>query len=83
MAGNKFNRYLWLINILQRGPIPYKEISKAWEKSAYNDKPGVGLPLKTFHNHCEVIAEMFGVDVECEKRGRYGYYIKEPAESEV
>lgn len=84
MAGNKFNRYLWLINLLQtRGPIPYKEISNQWEKSIYNDKPGEGLPLKTFHNHCGVIAEIFGVDVECEKGGQYGYYIQEPAESEV
>lgn len=84
MAGNKFNRYLWLINLLQtRGPIPYKEISKKWESSIYNDKPGVGLPLKTFHNHCGVIAEIFGVDVECEKKSPYGYYIEQPAESEV
>lgn len=84
MAGNKFNRYLWLINLLQtRGPIPYKEISSRWERSIYNDRPGEGLPLKTFHNHCGVISEIFGVDVECEKGGRYGYYIQEPAESEV
>jgi len=84
MAGNKFNRYLWLINLIQtRGPIPYKEISKKWESSIYNDRPGVGLPLKTFHNHCGVIAEIFGVDVECEKKSPYGYYIEQPAESEV
>lgn len=84
MAGNKFNRYLWLINLLQtRGPIPYQEISKKWKMSCYNDKPGTGLPLKTFHNHCEKIAEIFGVDVECEKGGEYGYYIKAPAESEA
>lgn len=84
MAGNKFNRYLWLINLLQtKGPIPYKEISKNWENSIYNDKQGVGLPLKTFHNHCGVIAEIFGVDVECEKKSPYGYYIEQPAESEV
>lgn len=84
MAGNKFNRYLWLINLLQtRGPIPYKEISKKWESSIYNDKPGVGLPLKTFHNHCGVIAEIFGVDVKCEEKSPYRYYIEQPAESEA
>lgn len=80
----KFNRYLWLINLLQtEGPIPYKEISKRWERSIYNDKQGEGLPRKTFYNHCGVIAELFGVDVECEKNGQYGYYIDQPAESEV
>lgn len=84
MAGNKFNRYLWLINLLQtRGPIPYKEISSRWERSIYNDRPGEGLPLKTFHNHCKVISDIFGVDVECEKGGQYGYYIPEPPESDA
>lgn len=84
MSGNKLNRYLWLINLLQtEGPIPYKEISKRWERSIYNDKQDVGLPLKTFHNHCLSIAEIFGVDVECEKKSPYGYYIPQPAESEV
>ena len=74
MAGNRLNRYLWLINLLQtEGPIPYKEISKRWERSIYNDKQDVGLPLKTFHNHCLSIAEIFGVDVECEKKSPYGY----------
>ena len=85
MAGNILNRYLWLINLLVRGPIPYKEISEKWETCSYNDKQGEGLPLKTFHNHCNAIAEIFGVDVECKKKGddRYGYYIGQPAESEV
>lgn len=85
MAGNILNRYLWLINLLVRGPISYKEISEKWETCSYNDKQGEGLPLKTFHNHCNAIAEIFGVDVECKKKGddRYGYYIGQPAESEV
>lgn len=83
MAGNKFNRYLWLINLLRtQGPIPFKDISEKWRHSIYNDEPGKALPLKTFHNHCGVIAEIFGVDVECEKGGNYGYYIPDVAESE-
>lgn len=83
MAGNKFNRYLWLINLLRtEGPIPFRKISEKWRHSSYNDEPGKALPLKTFHNHCGVIAEIFGVDVECEKGGNYGYYIPEAAESE-
>lgn len=84
MAGNLFNRYLWLINILQtEGPVPLEEISRKWESSSYNDKPGEGLPRKTFYNHCNRIAEMFGVDVECEKKSPFGYYIPQPAESET
>lgn len=78
MAGNVLNRYLWLIRILkERGPIPFSEISKQWERDAdvYNldNKP---LPLKTFHNHCTAISEFFGLEVECEKGGNYGYYLQ-------
>lgn len=83
MAGNKFNRYLWLINLLYKeGPIPFCEISARWAKSIYNPEPGKKLPLKTFHNHCIVIAEIFGIDVECEHRGDYGYKLAGFAESE-
>lgn len=83
MAGNKFNKYLWLINLLYReGPIPFSEISAKWARSIYNPEPGKKLPLKTFHNHCIVIAEIFGIDVECERGGNYGYTLAGFAESE-
>lgn len=83
MAGNLINQYLWLINTLQKGPIPHEEISRKWEDSIFNDNPGKGLPKKTFHNHCEKIAEIFGVDIECEKKQPYGYYLGEPTEADA
>lgn len=83
MAGNLINQYLWLINTLQKGPIPHEEISRKWEDSIFNDNPGKGLPKKTFHNHCAKIAEIFGVDIECEKKYPYGYYLGEPAEADA
>lgn len=83
MAGNLINQYLWLINTLQKGPIPHEEISRKWEDSIFNDNPGKGLPKKTFRNHCEKIAEIFGVDIECEKKQPYGYYLGEPAEADA
>ena len=33
------------------------------------------MPLKTFHNHRQAIADIFGIDIECSKRGGYYYYI--------
>lgn len=83
MAGNLLNKYLWLVNLLrEEGPVPFKRISEKWRFCSYNDRPGQGLPLKTFHNHCAVISELFGIDVECEKGGNYGYYLPEMANSE-
>ena len=83
MAGNLLNKYLWLVNLLrEEGPVPFKRISEKWRFCSYNDRPGQGLPLKTFHNHCAVISELFGIDVECEKGSNYGYYLPEMAYSE-
>lgn len=83
MAGNLFNRYLWLINLLMKeGPIPFAEISSRWARSTYNPVPGQELPRKTFQNHCNAISDIFGVDVKCEKGGDYGYSISRLAYSE-
>jgi len=83
MAGILFNRYLWLINLLMKeGPIPFTEISSRWSRSTYNPEPGQELPRKTFQNHCKAISDIFGVDVECEKGGEYGYSISKLAYSE-
>ena len=84
MAGNLINRYLWLADILtNKGPIPFVEISKLWFESEYNPKQYLeGLPKKTFHNHCRIISELFGVNVCCEEGGNYGYYLEELAYSE-
>lgn len=83
MAGKLFNRYLWLYDLLRRkGPIPFTKIQEEWARSGENDSPKKPLPLKTFHNHCMRIAEFFGVDVECEKGGNYGYYIGELPETD-
>ena len=83
MAGKLFNRYLWLYDLIRRrGPIPFSEIRNEWARSEENDNKRKLLPLKTFHNHCMRIAELIGVEVECQKGGNYGYYIGEPPEAD-
>lgn len=81
MAGNVFNRYLWLIELIQReGPITFGEISKKWEYAAINET-SEKLPRKTFYNHCTKIDEIFDLNIKYENP--FGYYIEEPEESEV
>ncbi|WGU67850.1 hypothetical protein QIU19_10505 [Capnocytophaga canimorsus] len=31
--------------------------------------------MRTFHNHREAIAQMFDIDIECDTRNGYKYYI--------
>ena len=73
MATKAINRYVWLLNILmQRKSLTFKEICELWNKSSIND--GKPLALRTFHQHREAIAELFGVEIVCDPSS-YKYHI--------
>lgn len=77
MAGNVFNRYLWLINTIRTfGPISYEEINALWLRSKLNEY-GEDLPKKTFRNHLEAIQDTFNLEIVCERKGGYKYSILE------
>lgn len=70
-----FNRYVWLVDTIQRaGSISLEEIQRKWEQSSLNDS-GSPLPQKTFHNHRKEIAEMFDIEIECNRKNGYKYFI--------
>lgn len=78
MASKAVNRYVWLLNtLMQRKKLTYKEICNLWDKSSLND--GKPLALRTFHQHREAIAELFGVEILCDTES-YKYYIDAPEE---
>lgn len=71
-----FNRYVWLVDLIYRtGGITYEEINERWMRSQLNDL-GEELPLRTFHNHRNAVMQMFDINIECDKRGGYKYYIE-------
>ena len=73
MAKNYFNRYVWLIDTINRhGHITLPEISRLWENSSLNDE-GEPLAERTFHNHRRAIEETFGLEICCDRT--LGYYI--------
>ena len=75
MVKNLFNRYVWLVNTVYRaGKITFEEINERWVNNEMSW--GEDLPLKTFHNHRKAIYEIFGINIECNKRGGYYYYIE-------
>ena len=68
------NNYVWLIDFIRRrGKVPFKEIDKAWQRAGRDD--GMELSKRTFLRHINDIADIFGIDIECEGCGEYGYYI--------
>ena len=71
-----FNRYIWLIDLIySRRRITFEEISERWQNSSLNSS-GDELPLRTFHNHRGAIQTMFDVEILCDKRAGYLYYIE-------
>lgn len=75
MAKNYFNRYVWLIDTINRhGHITLPEISRLWENSSLNDEGGP-LAERTFHNHRRAIEETFGLEICCDRT--LGYYIED------
>ena len=68
------NNYVWLIDFIRRrGKVPFKEINKAWQRAGRDD--GMELGKRTFLRHINDISEIFGIDIECEGCGDYGYFI--------
>lgn len=74
MAKNYFDRYVWLIDVINRhGPISREEISYLWSRSPTNTLGENYLPERTFHNHRKAIFETFGIEIKCDRS--LGYYI--------
>lgn len=74
MAKNYFDRYIWLIDVVNRhGHITKKEIDELWYRSPLNEKRDKTLPERTFHNHREAILDTFGIEIRCDRS--LGYYI--------
>ena len=75
MAGIKFKKYLWLMNTIKSmGPISFDEINCLWKRSSLNEF-GDELPKKTFHNHLDAISEIFDIEISCDRRNGYRYYV--------
>ena len=76
MAKELFNRYVWLIDTLQRyGRLTRGEIDGLWQRSKYSD--GKPMARRTFMNYRQAIQEMFDVNIECDA-STYEYYIEDP-----
>lgn len=75
MAKNYFKSYTWLLETLQsHGPLTLKEIKELWLRSSINDDRKE-LANRTFANHVAAIADIFGIDIVCE-RSYNRYYIE-------
>ena len=76
MAKKYFKSYIWLLETLQsRGPLTLKEIKSLWLDSSVNDE-GKNLATRTFANHIHAIADIFGIDIKCDRKDNNTYSIE-------
>jgi len=79
MAKNYFKSYIWLLETLQsHGRLTLKELQNLWLRSSVNDDEKELAP-RTFSNHIQSIADVFGIDIECDRRDNT-YYISNEGE---
>ena len=72
-----FRQYYWLVSTIYRyGRLTFKEIDSLWLDSTLSD--GERLSRTTFNRHREAIANMFGIEIECNKKDQSRYYIANP-----
>ena len=73
MAKNLLEKYVWLTETIYKAKyITFKDINNKWREADFDGKD---LPLRTFHDWRNAIEEMFGLIIECERKGEYRYYI--------
>ncbi len=74
------HRYIWLIEtILRFDGASIAQIQECWATSSLNVK-GEKFPLKSFHNHKTAIAQLFGINIICKRKGGYRYHIEQEGE---
>lgn len=69
-----FQEYIWLVNTIHRaGKISLEDINRKWVETEMSD----GLPMvrSTFNRHKDAIEDMFGIYIECDRKGGFRYYI--------
>jgi hypothetical protein len=76
MASNLFARYIWLVDTIRRHQkITFKQINELWKESGLSYGEEDDLALRTFHYHLAAIQDMFDINIECDKKDDYKYYI--------
>ena len=70
-----FKQYIWITDTLYRtGGLTFQELNERWMKTEMSR--GLPIPRTTFIRHKEDIENMFGICIECQRKGGYFYYIE-------
>lgn len=74
-ANEIFKQYIWLTDtIYHSGGISLQELNERWVRTEMSG--GVPMSRMTFNRHKTAIEEIFGLCIECQRKGGYYYYIE-------
>ena len=74
------SKYVWVIETIHRaGKISFEELNEKWLQDTEISR-GVEIPKRTFDHWKSAIADMFGLFIENEGKGKYRYYIMNEAD---
>lgn len=77
-APELFQIYNWFIDTIYRsGGITLKELNQLWIKTEASN--GIPMSRTTFNRYRDSIEEMFGIIIQCRRKGGYQYYIEKDA----
>lgn len=70
-------RYVWLVDTIRRaGSISLQDINRKWaNNTSLNVDNEDEIPERTFHRHREAIAELFDIEIRCNRYDGNKYYI--------
>lgn len=75
MISKTYYKYIWLLDMLLHWEsLTFEEIELMWLDNPMCDSP---LAKRTFHEYRDGIKEMFGVDIDCDRK-RNTYFVKNP-----
>lgn len=75
MTKDLFDKYIWLVDTIYRArKITFEEINERWLRSRLSE--GEDIPLRTFHNWRIAIEQVFDININCNRKGGYYYYIE-------
>jgi hypothetical protein len=75
MSTNTLIKYVWLVDTIYKNKyISYDEINRKWLADDISE--GLEIPRRTFHTWIHEAEEMFGLIIQCKRKGGYKYYIE-------
>lgn len=75
MSKNLLNKYVWLVETIYKAKsISLEEINKLWLEEDMSE--GTEIPRKTFNTWKNQVEDLFGININCERKGGYHYYIE-------